>query len=119
VKTERQLGNLWAAKHHRLGNWTLKIPSSSTAGIPDWLLLIGGIQLWEAKRILVGGRFAYTPKQLSAAQRFFQRMLKCYAPHAGGVLVLGEHGYVELSPGQALAKGGLTHRGFLRRQELY
>lgn len=117
MRTERQLGDLWIQGYRNAGAWALKIPASSTAGIPDWLILHGGLELWEAKRTWGSGPLAYHPKQLSAAQRFFQRMLKRYAPRGGGVVVLGETGFVELSPAAAL--GPLTRAAFLRKQITY
>ena len=117
MKTERQLGDLWVQGYRNAGAWALKIPGSTTAGIPDWLILHGGVQLWEAKRIQQKGRLAYSPKQLSAAQRFFQRMLKRYAPKGGGVVVLGEACFVELSPAAALLP--LNQAAFLRKQIAY
>jgi hypothetical protein len=74
-----------------------KLPASSLAGLPDWLVVdeVRGIQLVEAKRMLEGGHTGYRPSQLTRAQRFF---LNAVAQHGGdaSVVVLGEEGYAEM-----------------------
>lgn len=92
---ERDLGDLWAAERQAMGAWTVKLPASSLAGLPDWLVLDGLAEFWEAKKALPGAK-AYDPSQLSAAQRFFQRMLARYAPTCGGVLLLDDDGWLEI-----------------------
>jgi hypothetical protein len=116
VKTERQLGDLWAETREADGAWIVKLPSSALAGLPDWCLMLGTLQLWEAKRIQEG-RVAYCPDQLSGAQRFFQRMIGRYAPECGGVLVLAEEGFVEIPARKALRPMSLST--FNRRMEPY
>lgn len=114
--TERELGDRWMATREADGAWICKLPASATAGIPDWLLMLGNIQLWEAKRIR-SGKTAYCPKQLSGAQRFFMRMIARYAPECGGVLLLAEDGYFEIPAKRALRV--LAAKTFHRRKEPY
>ena len=116
MKNERQLGDLWAETREAEGAWVVKLPSSALAGLPDWCLMLGTIQLWEAKRIQEG-KTAYSPEQLSGAQRFFVRMIGRYAPECGGVLVLGEDGFVEIPAARALRP--VAAKTFHRRKELY
>ncbi len=99
--TERELGDRWVATREQDGAWIFKLPASHTAGIPDWCLMLGIVQLWEAKRIRPG-KVAYCPHQLTAAQRFFIRMVARYAPTCGGVLLLGEDGFMEVEAPKAL-----------------
>ncbi len=116
--TERALGDNWAEVRQRLGAWIVKIPASSTAGFPDWLVLNVGIELWEAKRIRTG-KTAYDPKQLSGAQRFFIRMMARYlhADYPSGVLLLGEDGYLEVTAKRALRP--MSAKAFHRNKEPY
>lgn len=115
-RTERELGDSWKETREADGAWICKLPASTTAGIPDWLLMLGTIQLWEAKRIQPGA-IAYSPKQLSGAQRFFMRMIARYAPEAGGVLLLGEDGFIEQPAKYALRP--MATRTFHQRKEPY
>jgi hypothetical protein len=116
MSSERELGDKWQETREADGAWICKLPASTTAGIPDWLLMLGNIQLWEAKKIKPG-KIAYDPKQLSGAQRFFMRMIARYAPGCGGVLLLAEHGYVELPAGKAMRV--LARKTFTQRMEFY
>lgn len=88
-KSERQLGNRWAAFMRACGWWVCKLPASSLAGLPDWLAVGGpyGITLVEAKKLQPKGA-AFVPSQCTRAQRFF---LNAVARHGGVafVLVLG------------------------------
>jgi hypothetical protein len=78
--------------------------------------MLGTIQLWEAKKIQPG-KIAYSPKQLSGAQRFFQRMIARYASECGGVLLLGEDGFLEVPAKKASRV--LASKTFHRRKEPY
>lgn len=115
--TERELGDKWAEHRERAGAWIVKIPASLTAGFPDWMVLHGKVELWEAKRLQRGGQIAFSPSQLSGAQRFFLKMIALYAPEAGGVLLLGEEGFVE-RPAR-LFNRTVTHALFRRLERAY
>jgi hypothetical protein len=98
----------------------LKLPASSTAGIPDWLHVVSGqgIGLVEAKLALHSRRdeVVYRPAQLTAAQRFTLRMVH----RAGGraqVLVLAPEGFVVMEWPEAEQPLGLAH--FLERMEAW
>jgi hypothetical protein len=69
-----------------MGNWVCKLPASSLAGLPDWLLVCRphGICLVEAKKLQPKGA-AFVPSQLTKAQRFF---LEVVARHGGMAFVL-------------------------------
>jgi hypothetical protein len=87
-KSEKALGTKWAEFQRGMGNWVVKLPASSLAGLPDWLLVDPlGISLVEAKLLQPRGN-AFVPSQLTRAQRFF---LEVVARHGGRsyVLVLG------------------------------
>ena len=87
-KSERALGDRWATFQHGLGNWVCKLPASSLAGLPDWLMVdCFGVSLVEAKKIQPKGA-AFVPSQCTRAQRFF---LEAVGRHGGRayVLVLG------------------------------
>lgn len=100
AETERALGDLWAEARRARGDWVVKLPASSTAGIPDWLLADGnGVVFVEAKR-REGGPTAFRPRQLTVAQRYFLEQVVLHGGRAG-VVVLGSQGYVELTPDQA------------------
>lgn len=115
--SERDLGDRWCETREADGGWIVKLPASALAGLPDWLLMHGVIQLWEAKRVQPSGRYAYTPDQLSGAQRFFIRMMSRYAPESGGVLLLGEEGFLEIPAKRAFRK--LARSTFERQKESY
>lgn len=97
---ERERGDKWAAKLRALGAWVQKLPSSSMAGIPDWLVVYEHRNHWddyarfvEAKRLEVTiGREA--KHACTLAQRFF---LNAVDAHGGcsSVLVLDDEGYAE------------------------
>ena len=88
-KTERALGNCWAKLMSNVGHWVQKLPASSLAGLPDWILVTAevGIVLVEAKLLQSRGN-AFVPSQCTKAQRFF---LEAVSRHGGEayVLVLG------------------------------
>ena len=116
--TERALGDRWVEVREGLGAWIVKVPASTTAGFPDWLVLNVGIELWEAKRIGTG-KTAYDPKQLSGAQRFFVRMMARYLSpdYPSGVLLLGEDGFLEIRSKRALRP--MSAKAFHRNKEPY
>jgi len=116
--SERSLGDRWVETRTAEGAWVCKLPASTTSGIPDWLVLHGGAELWEAKLALEAGEWAYTPNQLRASQRFFQRMLARYAPDTGGVLLLSVGGWMQLPAGRAM-KGPLRMAHFIRHRRPY
>lgn len=95
-QTERGRGNLWAKGWRAAGAWVQKLPASSLAGLPDWLLVFPGrgICLVEAKLLRPKGH-AFLPSQLSRAQRFF---LSVVARHGGEawVVVLGPESFLEV-----------------------
>ena len=84
------------------GCWVQKLPASSMAGLPDWLVgrikvdvHQNGPRFVEAKAALKGAT-VYRPGQLTTAQRFFLDRWE----ESGGwasVLVLAEDGWVEIS----------------------
>lgn len=116
--SEKQLGEKWAELREASGDWIVKIPASSTAGFPDWMVLgRGKIELWEAKRVQERGEIAFSPRQLSGAQRFFLKMLARYASECGGVLILDETGFVERAA--RLYDRPVTRRTFRRLEKPY
>ena len=86
-KSERILGDDWAAVMRARGDWVVKLPSSSMAGLPDWLWVRGPSRFVEAKKLQERGS-AFVPSQCTRAQRFF---LEAVGRHGGRayVLVLG------------------------------
>ena len=86
-KSERVLGDDWAEVMRARGDWVVKLPSSSMAGLPDWLWVRGPSRFVEAKKLQERGS-AFVPSQCTRAQRFF---LEAVARHGGlsYVLVLG------------------------------
>jgi hypothetical protein len=97
--SERSLGDKWAERERARGAYVLKLPASSTAGIPDWLHVVSGqgAGLVEAKLALHSRRdeVVYRPEQLTRAQRFILRMVGKHGGRAQ-VLVLASGGYVVL-----------------------
>jgi len=101
---EKKLGTAWAAAKRRAGCAVYKIHAAGLTGIPDWLVFnlpAGRIQLWEAKEARSGGRSAYGPRDLRSGQHWFQRLLSRLVD-AGGVVLLDDDGFVELSNGEQL-----------------
>ncbi len=92
---ERELGDRWAEKLRSLGAWVVKLPGSSLAGLPDWLVVQRpfGIRLVEAKVSQTVGA-PFVPSQCTRAQRFF---LEAIARHGGlaSVLILGPESFYE------------------------
>lgn len=88
-KSERILGNDWAEVMRDRGAWVQKLPASSLAGLPDWLMVHPdvGICLVEAKKLRNSGA-AFLPSQCSRAQRFFLEVVARYGGKSR-VLVLG------------------------------
>lgn len=118
--SERSLGDKWAAKLRAQGSWVLKLPASSTSGIPDWLVAgTGGVRLVEAK-VRAQGRTAYRPSMVRLSQRF---ILGAIARHAGSsyasVLVLSEQGYVELAWSPTGGMRPLSAKAFERLRQSY
>lgn len=98
ARSERELGDLWAAQLERAGCWVQKLPASSMAGLPDWLVgRLGGEppRFVEAKRI-GRGVVAFKPDQVTGAQRYF---LNRWVQSGGkaSLLLLGEEGWVEIA----------------------
>lgn len=82
----------------------MKLPASTTAGIPDWLHASedDGARLVEAKTREACERAGTPWAACSKAQQFVLRMLDHHAgSYAAVVLVLGEEGYVELTVQEA------------------
>jgi len=96
--SERSLGDRWAELRRARGAFVQKLPASSVAGIPDWLLVHRpfGAQLFEAKRALEGA-YAYVPEQLTAAQRFVLGQIARRWKPAAQLLILDETGYLEMN----------------------
>jgi len=98
-KSERALGDRWAAKLRARGWLVQKLPSSALAGLPDWLVVHAhaeGTWLVEAKKLRAAGRWAFLPSQCTRAQRFFLEVIA----RAGGktaILVLGPESWMLVS----------------------
>lgn len=100
-----------------LGGYVNKLDATGNAGLPDWLLVTKkGVALVEAKKVLSKGRYAYSPKQLRAAQAFTLNAIDLHGGRAY-VLVLSDEGYV-LLPLKA-AKRALTHEAFYAQMKGY
>lgn len=119
--TEKALGDAWATlmREGRTGvkrpAYVQKLDASRNTGLPDWLVVgASGIMLVEAKVALRRGRYAYTPKQLRAAQRY---TLDVVARHGGqvAVLVLDEAGYALLP--WSVASSPVTRTRYLRLRQ--
>lgn len=94
--SERTRGDKWAEFLERRGAWVQKLPASSLAGLPDWLVVSStgaGSRLVEAKVLQTRGA-AFVPSQCTGAQRFF---LEAVARHGGqaSILILGPDGFYE------------------------
>ena len=102
MSTERELGDRWAATIRAWPSqpFVMKLPASSTAGIPDWLVVGApyGAQLFEAKLALPTGEWAFDPHhQLTGAQRFILSAIARKWKPAAQLLILDETGYVEMN----------------------
>lgn len=115
--SERELGDKWADKLRARGCWVQKLPSSSMAGLADWLVGCPrrGIRFVEAKR-RHGKRIAYNPSQPTMAQWFFLNQIDRFGGNAG-VVVLDEDGYLELD--HDCAKLPMTGQLYDRAKEPY
>ena len=87
--SERSRGDKWADVMRAEGAWVQKLPSSSLAGMPDWMLVWPpfGVCLVEAKKLQEKGS-AFVPSQCSTAQRFFLEVVARHGGHSF-ILVLG------------------------------
>lgn len=98
--SERSLGDDWADLERAAGAFVMKLPASTTAGIPDWLHVKPGlgIGLVEAKQTQGCEGFglpAFALKQLSGAQRWILRTVARFGGRAQ-VLILDSDGYMLL-----------------------
>lgn len=114
--SERSLGDRWAEGRRADGDFVMKIPASSTAGIPDWIVCGApyGLQFFEAKRT-GSGALAYCPEQLSASQRFVLGAIARKWKPAAQLLILDETGYLEMN----YTTRPLTRAVFDRRKRRY
>lgn len=101
MNSERELGDRWAATCRAWPSspFVMKLPASSTAGIPDWLRVGApyGAQLIEAKVALAEGDYAFDPEQLSGAQRFTLSAIARRWKPAAQLLILDEDGWHEMN----------------------
>lgn len=103
TSSERSLGDEWAEVLRASGCWVQKLPATSMAGLPDWLVgrlgAVGGVKarFVEAKTLAaVLGAKGKTPRAAcSTAQQFFlDRWVQ--SGGRGSVLVLDESGWIEI-----------------------
>lgn len=89
---ERKRGDDWADVLRGRGCWVVKLPGSSLAGVPDWLVVEPGlgIRLVEAK-VRNHGRNAFVPSQCTGAQRFFLRNVSAFGGDARVLILDVEH----------------------------
>jgi hypothetical protein len=94
-RSERALGDRWAELLRGRGCWVCKLPASSLAGLPDWLVVEphAGIRLVEAKLKRRSGA-AFLPSQLTRAQRFFLEVVSRFGGDSR-VLILGPETWLE------------------------
>lgn len=109
---EKLLGEVWAGLERERGSWVQKLDATNNTGLPDWLLVDrSGVALVEAKLAMARGRYAYTPKQLRAAQRFTLNQVALRKGRAL-VLLLDHTGYTLLT--ESRWTRALTRSEYLR-----
>ena len=111
---ERERGDRWADKLQARGWWVQKLPASSMAGLPDWLVgkpSEAGTRWVEAKTLeaVLDAKGRRPTRACTGAQRFFLDRVSRAGDHAS-LLVQGPLTYLELA--WASADVPLTARAF-------